>query len=713
MRLKSITRATLVAPIAPIAMALGLAVGAGCSHGSSSTATTDAGPSTTPETGVPDAGESVFQADPPAVYVAKVKNLLVGLAPTDAEVKQVTADPTQLSVLIAQWQTLPQYDLKMKSFFMNAFQQTQITAADFIDMIPSNGIGNGIAIPYLVQNVTESFARTVLAMNKAKTPFTQTMTTTQLMMTPPLMELYAFLDKYQADDNAKITDTFQKDFPGVSIRQGSAYSTVTLAQAADPTSPYFMQYYDSDVATLNYGVADSTCNGIDPIVYPGRYYTLHEILFGAVYNHPGPMGNCGTRTGKYFGAFTAADFDESAWKMVTIRTPNPGEATTAFYDIANLRTATELVLTTPRPGFYSTPAFFANWSTNQSNQMRVTANQALIVGTGMQIDGTDSTTLPVATALASGLDETHAQPGTACYGCHQLLDPTRAILSSAWTYAYYRQQDPKMIAQTGMFAFQGVTKALNNVGDFGATLATHPAFPGAWVQKLCYYANSAPCLATDPEFQRIVADFQSSNYDWDALVRELFSSPLTTNATVTQTTAADEVVSVTRRDHLCEALNIRLGLNDVCGLSIISATKASTITTIAGGLPSDGYGRGATKPNLPDSPTLFYRAGLENICEAVAAMVIDPAAGSLPAGATSWKSSDPSGAVAEFVATIMAITPSDPRSSQAQSILMSHFNAALASAPTPPATKAITATQALQSTFVAACLSPSFAGIGM
>ena len=79
------------------------------------------------------------------------------------------------------------------------------------------------------------------------------------------------------------------------------------------------------------------------------------------------------------------------------------------------------MLTIPRVGFFTTPAFFANWQTNTSNQMRVTTNQALIVATGAAVDGTD-TTVPPSTP---GLDAAHAAPGTACFGCHQLLDPTR------------------------------------------------------------------------------------------------------------------------------------------------------------------------------------------------------------------------------------------------------------------------------------------------
>ena len=56
----------------------------------------------------PDAGVN-FQADAPAVYVAKVKNILVGLPPTDDEVAAVTADPSALGGLVDGWMQLPEY----------------------------------------------------------------------------------------------------------------------------------------------------------------------------------------------------------------------------------------------------------------------------------------------------------------------------------------------------------------------------------------------------------------------------------------------------------------------------------------------------------------------------------------------------------------------------------------------------------------------------
>ena len=68
-------------------------------------------------------------------------------------------------------------------------------------------------------------------------------------------------------------------------------------------------------------------------------------------------------------------------------------------------------------------------------------------------------------------------------------------------------------------------------------------------------------------------------------------------------------------------------------------------------------------------------------------------------------SSAPDAAIADFVAIIMGITPSDARSAPAQALLKSHFTAAVP--------KVVSASEALKSTFIAACVAPSAAGIGM
>ena len=88
------------------------------------------------------------------------------------------------------------------------------------------------------------------------------------------------------------------------------------------------------------------------------------------------------------------------------------------------------------------------------------------------------------------------------------------------------------------------------------------------------------------------------------------------------TRANGEVVAVVRRDHLCAALDARLGLVDVCGLEATTPTARPSRRSSAG-CPRTATGAAPPIPVLPNQPTLFYRAGLENICEAVAELVID------------------------------------------------------------------------------------------
>ena len=642
---------------------------------------------------------STFASVPPEVYVAKVKNLLVGLPPTDAEIAAVTADPTQLKGLIDGWMKLPQYTAKMKVFFELAFQQTQVSIVDFADQtFPKATDINGSTSPLLVANAVESFARTVLALVAQGSPLTEAMTTQTFMMTPALMELYAFLDVWQVDDAGNVVDRFKQAHPTTTITVGASAGPIPIAETLDPTSPSYMHWYDPDVANA---VATGTGCGGDPIVYPASGATLHFLLQGSLDGRKNATGGTCAPMGGSASAPQLTASDYSTWKMVTIRPPKAGEAPTAFYDLPTLRSANELVLTIPRVGFFSTPAFFANWQTNTSNVMRVTTNQALIVATGASVDGTDTTT----PATTPGLDAAHAAPGTACFQCHQLLDPTRSILAANYSWNYHAQNEATYSAQPGLFAFEGVVKPVASVADFGATLASHPLFAQAWVQKLAYYANSAPCDPADPEFQRIVGVFVGSGYSWSALVRELLSSPLTTYAAPTETAAAKgQVVAVARRDHLCAALNDRLGFADLCGLDVM--TKAAALTTIpeiVSGLPSDGYGRGSVAPVLPNEPTLFYRAGTENICGAVAALVVDPAKSI--AGARQWSSAQSTAAIADFVAVVMGLTASDPRAAAATSVLGAHFTAAVKGGATP--------TDALRSTFIAACLAPSAVSIGL
>jgi hypothetical protein len=643
-----------------------------------------------------------FEAVSPAAYVAKVKNVLVGLPPTDDEVNAVVADPTALKGLITGWQQLPQYQTKMERFFELAFQQTQISITDFADQsYPKQLVINATTAPLLVQGAEQSFARTMLELIAEGRPLTDSVTTQKLMMTTALKELYAFLDVYEVDDDGKVTDGFVTTPPKTPVIAEAAQGPIPIADTLNPQSPNYMHWYDPDVATANSDVA--SCN-TDPLTFPSSSFAIHRLLYGSLDGYKSSTGvACPPFSGSATAAqLTAADFSD--WTLVTLRAPKANEAVTAFYDLPTLRSATELVLSIPRVGFFTTPAFFSNWQTNLSNQMRVTLNQSLIVALGAQVDGSDPTKTPG--SPPPGLDAAHAGSG-ACFGCHQSLDPLRSIFSASYSWNYHNQLDPTWSGQKGIFSFQGVTQPVTSMTDFGAVLGSHPLFAQAWVQKLCYYVNSAPCVVTDPEFTRIVSLFQSSGFAWNTLVAELFSSPLVTNASHTATYDTNgEVVAVSRRDHLCAALNTRLGFTDICGLEAVTAKAAKALVpSIAAGLPSDGYGRGSVAPVLPNQPTLFYRAGLENICETVAAETIDVTAANQLPNVKQWSSGDPDTAIGDFVSIVMALTPSDARSAPATALLKAHFTQATEGGAT--------ATNALRSTFVAACLTPSSVSIGL
>jgi len=346
-------------------------------------------------------------------------------------------------------------------------------------------------------------------------------------------------------------------------------------------------------------------------------------------------------------------------------------------------------------GFFTTPSFLAEWNTNNSNQARVTANQTLIVALGHGISPQNAT-LPPSTAA---VDLNHAPQGTACYACHQSLDPMRQFFRQTYSYYFHPQTDTDETSLPGSFGFRGMSVSGKNIFDLASQLAAHPDFAAAWVQKLCTWANSARCDETDGEFKRVAAMFANSLYDWKTLEVTLFSSPLVTYLAPTRTVSqGGEVFPVARRDHLCGALSNRLGIPDVCGLDVNTVVPQDLkgVQFIARVLPSDSYSRGAEDSVLANDPNLFFRTGMENICAALGNKLIDASAG------TRWSSASPDAAIADFVHLLMGVGTG--RDATPLSILTDHFQSAGAAG--------VSASDALKSTFVLACISPSVVGMG-
>lgn len=641
-------------------------------------------------------GARPFVPAPPRVYVAKIKTLLVGLPPTGDELAAVEADESKLGELVDGWMETPHYRTKMIRFFRVAFQQTQLGAADFVDQTYWNIDPNDYSRNLLLQNLVDSFARTAWQIVAEGRPFTETVTTHSFMMTPALLEFYGFLDSYQVDDDRTVHDRFATKNPSQSITVSAASGPIPSRESFNPRSANFLHFYNPDVTKTGRGIEG--CNR-DPIVFPASSVSLHYALLGSIKGRTNPANHTsycpqdnGTPAATQFGP---TDF--SSWRKVTLRRPHPGEQPTPFYDLPALRTAKEMVLTVPRVGFFTTPAFFANWKTNASNQARVTTNQALIVALGAPVDGADATLLD----RSPGLDEAHAAPG--CIGCHSTLDPMRAIVASTYSWSYHTQDSAPIAAQKGLFAFGGTVRAVSDIGGFASAIASHPRFPAAWAQRLCYSLGSAPCSPDDPEFLRIVAEWKSTGLRWNDLVRALVTSPLITYARRTKTfDDSGEVVAVARKEHLCAALDARLGFGDLCGLDDTFRRTSTGMPGAAAGLPREGYGRGSVAPVLPNRPTLFYRSAAEAICTRAAAHVVDPEVPGIDA--RRWTSEHPREAIADFVHDVMGLPVSDPRARHASVLLERHFETVLPlQGPTA----------ALRSAFVVACLSPSMLGVGL
>src|SRR5206468_5657395 len=131
--------------------------------------------------------------------------------------------------------------------------------------------------------------------------------------------------------------------------------------------------------------------------------------------------------------------DSTDWHMVEVVQAAPSQGTSYVLDLRNFRTGGNLLLRTPRIGFFTTPSFLAEWNTNSSNQPRVTANQTLIVALGHGISPQNATLAPSIAAL----DSAHAPQGTTCFACHQSLDPIRQYFRQQYSYYFHPQTSSK------------------------------------------------------------------------------------------------------------------------------------------------------------------------------------------------------------------------------------------------------------------------------
>ncbi len=623
--------------------------GDGDGDGGDDGGTTDDGEEEPWEPGGPGGECAVDELVPAHVYVRRVKTLLTGEAPTDEEVSAVMADEGALAGLIEGWVDSDNFRTKLHEYFRVTLQQAPLGRLEYVSQIGnSDGAGQFRPPDALYDNLNDSFVRTAVKLVDDGRPFNEIASTRTWMMTTAMMSYLVASDQ---------RGWGQTTYYSSSMTQGGVTFNASTPMATQIANQTFY------VANAPAGCTPETSNNIT------RLYTR------ATGEDAGP-NDCEM---SIQGLFNAGDFDD--WREVTIETLGEGEELVKFYDAPTLRGADTIALRSAKAGFFSSPSFLAGWRTNEDNSFRVTTNQTLIVALGLAFEDTDVTN-PLGD---EGLAEAHAEPGTECYGCHKNLDPMRNFFDNIYypdTYSVLAPGDMEPLEAS--FSFQGHSAGGQDLADFGQIVSEHPVFAAGWTQKLCYLANSQGCDTSDPEFIRVAKAFEDSNFDFKTLVVELFSSPLITGAECPEDVAMTAVPSSgSRREHLCAALNVRLGI-DACDLN-------NNTRDLSDALPADSWSRGSYVPNQPAQSSLFYAATTDSLCRTIAIGVVN-------AEGSPLQSDDMDASLDVLVEQVMGLAPSDPRHDDMLGLLGAHVLDA--------AEITTNARNQLRSAFTLACTSP-------
>ena len=644
----------------------------------------------------------------PSTYVPKVKTLLTGLPATDDEIQRVAANPAALPGLIDEWMRLAPFEARMLDFFRNAFQQ-RVQGLDLISQsldIPGFDVTwAGTVRDTLLYGFEDGFPRTAWQLVQEGRPFNETLTTRRYMMTTAMMAAMAYADMFDVDDEGNTRDRLSQVTNQALVFDAIATNASGGPLTIEESSAQFRAGGSGQwVWRVNVPGMTETCSGALHSAGPPEAddeYWPSQALFGVLFANPQYTTTtaCSGAANQAQPWVRASDLDD--WRMVTIEQipiyENGALPSPYFWDLAALRTSTTLRLKSPHVGFMGTPAWFANWPTNESNQARVTANQALIVAIGKSIIPSAA----VAPAPASATDAAHATD-PACAACHVVLDPLRQFFRQSYTFNYHEQRDYTAVAGPAGFFVDGMRQTGTGVGDLANILAAHPHYAIGWAQKLQFWATSNVADESDPELQHIASIFAGSRHDFRALVRAVFSSSLVTLAHGNETYRAQGVtVGIARRDQLCAALSARLGVRDACEARFDAPWNVGYLTQM---IADDGYYRAAELPAMPRRPDLFYRASVEEICQRIANSQVD--SGTNPRY-TSANATSRAAAFEDLVTTIMGIPPADPRHAPAVQLLTGHYTAAT----TTPVSAS--RTDALRSAFVLACTSPTSALIGL
>src|SRR6185369_6220452 len=295
-----------------------------------------------------------FEAADARAAVRKVKNLLVGLAPTDADVDTVTTmGAAGLRSLIDGWMSDPQSSVffknKMIGFFRNTFQQTGFSPTDdFKPQLLQNGgfdfgpIGTAAvgddAFFRLVQNLQDSFALTAWQIVAEKRPFTDVLTTQRFMMTTALKSLYIQIEMPNDEPYA-----FGSNAAKLAWKIDMSGNPIPLADTLNSSSPSYMVFDDQPPVKASGFNLTPTCHGNAQVnayggttsasLPSGGYAQLFQRLIGYTPRwHFLGSPECWEHASRPYFAVT----DTTDWQWVTIRAQMSGESYIQPYDIPSL-----------------------------------------------------------------------------------------------------------------------------------------------------------------------------------------------------------------------------------------------------------------------------------------------------------------------------------------------------------------------------------------
>lgn len=633
---------------------------------------TDQGNPTTQDMEQVDQGPAVpppepFDPVPAHVSLRAAKLTLTGMAPTDDEVRAVLADPQALKGLVAQWLETPEFKVKMLDFLTKTLQQDHTDIVDYGAQAQGRDVGATFRPPpEFRRSLNESMARTAWRLFEQERPFHEIASTRTWELTTALMSFLALTDRYEstvARDrlvhrfyNKPFTDadknlTFNENTPlNVQIRERTWFVPVSLEGCGD--EPVTANSQNTVFSALTGGFRCTNNKSVD----------FHDQ-----------------------GHFRPSD--RTDWRSVTLTTAQDEADRPNYWDVPKFRGKDTLALTISRAGFYSSPAFLAKWRSNIDNSFRVTTNQAMIVGLGESFEDSD-VTLPL---KATNIATEHADPTTLCYACHSALDPMRNFFFKNFDPDTFHPLKTKEEVEPS-FAFFGFTEADANMtptdlADLGTLIGMHPGFAKGWTQKLCTWANSQPCNEQDAEFLRIVEAFKSSDFNLKVLLVELFSSPLVTGATRTLThDKLEYVTSISRQDHFCNLLDVRLSFPNACGQG----------ASLSASVPEDAWLRGSSTMLQPATSSLFYASTMEALCARVARLV--------DRDGFPLQSADMEGSTRFLVEGFLGLAPSDPR----HDLMLGVMNDHITEAAKVTGSKKIQ----LESAFTLACTSPFITSTG-